>query len=180
MPHRLPSILSAHDLPVAELTAARLDGELFRVDDAFAPVDEIEQPAHRAAAVRASVPDRLIAEQRSAAWIWGALDLPPTHHELCIATGVRSHSPGVAWMRIREVVVDPSEVIVIAGLQVTTPLRTIVDLARFSPMFGEAEKRMVAWLMQHHGLGLADCEADIDRRRNLPGKRRALARLRRL
>jgi len=180
MPHRLPPVLSALDLPVAELAAARLDGELFRIDDAFAPVDEIEQPSHRAQALRAALPDRLIAEQRSAAWIWGALPAPPAHHELCVTAGVRTRSPGITWMRVREVVIESSEIATIGDQQVTTPLRTVVDLARFSTVFGEAEELMSRWLMRHHGFGAADCIDGMDRRRNLSNKRQAIARLRRL
>jgi hypothetical protein len=180
MPQRLPSVLSAYDLPIAELSAARLDGELFRIDDCFAPVDEIEQPQHRAKALRAGLPDRLIAEQRSAAWIWGALDAPPTTHELCAAIGARTRSPSVSWMKLREVVIEPQEITTIDGMQLTTPLRTVVDLARFSARFGEAEELMVAWLMRHHGFTVADCLDDMNRRRNLPNKRKAIARLGRL
>ncbi|MCU1578643.1 MAG: hypothetical protein JWP19_847 [Rhodoglobus sp.] len=180
MPQRLPPVLSVHDLPVAELAAARLDGELFRIDDCFAPVDEIEQPAHRARALRAALPERLIAEQHSAAWVWGALEAPPLHHELCVATGARASSPGVGWMHVREVVIDPSEIATLDGMQVTTPLRTSIDLARFSATFGESEELVIAWLMRHHGFGVADCVDDMQRRRNLPNKRRAAARLARL
>jgi len=180
MPPRLPPVLSFHDLPVAELAAARLDGELFRIDDCFAPVDEIEQPQHRAGALRAVLPERLIAEQRSAAWIWGALDAPPTHHELCVTAGARTRSPGIGWMRVREVVIEPAEIATVAGLQLTTPLRTAVDLARFSADFGEAEELMVAWLMLHCSFGVIDCVDDMQRRRNLPNKRQAIARLKNL
>ncbi|CAN5360054.1 hypothetical protein BH11ACT4_BH11ACT4_03830 [soil metagenome] len=180
MPQRLPPVLSPHDLPLAELTAARLDGELFRIDDAFAPVDEIDQPSLRAGALRAVVPERLIAEQRSAAWIWGALDAPPIRHELCVTAGARTRSPGVSWMHVREVVIEPAELATIAGLQLTTPLRTVVDLARFSTEFGEAEALVCTWLMRRHGFGIADCLDDMDRRRNLPNKRQAADRLRRL
>lgn len=180
MPHRLPPVLSVHDLPLAELAAARLDGELFRVDGCFAPVDEIEQPVHRAGALRAMLPEQLIAEQRSAAWVWGALSAPPVHHELCVTAGIRMRSPGIGWMRVREVVIGPAEIATVAGLPVTTPLRTAVDLARFSVEFGETEELMVAWLMRHFAFEPADCVDDMNRRRNLPGKLQAIRRLSRL
>ncbi|MEP6480534.1 MAG: type IV toxin-antitoxin system AbiEi family antitoxin [Rhodoglobus sp.] len=177
MSQRLPHVLSGHDLPLAELLAARLDGELFRVDECFAPVDEIEQPTHRAGALSAILPERLIAEQRSAAWVWGALDTPPARHELCVVAGTRTRSPGVSWMRLREVVIEPGELTTIGGLQLTTPLRTVVDLARFSANFGEAEELIVQRLLHAHGLTRQQCLDDLERRRNLPNKRQALARL---
>jgi hypothetical protein len=177
MPQRLPTVLSSTDLPLPELHAARLDGELFRVDDAFAPVDEIERPLHRAQALRATLPDRLIAEQRSAAWVWGALDAPPAQHELCVLAGTRTRAAGVSWMHVREVVLDPGDLALVGGMQVTTALRTAVDLARFSTAFGEAEGLIVRWLMRHHGFDVDDCRAELDRRRNLPNKRQAITRL---
>lgn len=177
MPQRLPPVLSSLDLPLPELLAARLDGELFRVDDCFTPVDEIEQPRHRARAAHAGLSGRLIAEQLSAAWIWGALELPPRPHQFCVALGARIHHPTGRGMTLREVVIEPTEVAVLDGHQVTTPLRTIVDLARFSPVFAELEHSVVTRLMALGGFGLQHCLEDIDRRRNLPNKRQAIERL---
>ncbi len=177
MPQRLPPVLSPGDLPIAELSAARLDGELFGVDACFAPVDEIEQPAHRAAALRAMAPDRLIVEQHSAAWVWGALDRPPAIHEFCVAAGARVRVLGVRWMRVREVIIDANEVTMIAGVQLTTPLRTVVDLARFSAEFGPSESSAVTRLLRTGGFSLADCLDEMNRRRNLPNKRQAAERL---
>jgi hypothetical protein len=177
MPLRLPPVLSRHDLPIAELAAARLDGELYRIDDCFSPVDEIEQPRHRARALGARLRDRLIAEQRSAAWIWGAIDSPPTHHELCAAIGARVRPPGVSWMTVREVVISPDEIATIEGILVTTPLRTAVDLARFSDTFESREAQIIRRLMRSGGFDIADCLDSMDRRRNLPNKRQAAHRL---
>ena len=170
---RLPPVLSADDLPVPELAAARLDGELFAVGDCFSPVDEIEQPRHRAAALHAGQSERLVAEQLSAAWVWGALDSPPVHLQFCVATGARvSHSPA-RWMTLREVVIEPHEIVDFGGPLVTTPLRTVVDLVRFSERFGAREVEVVRRL----AAPLDDAARLIAGRRNLPNKRRALARL---
>ena len=177
MTQRLPPVLSSTDLPLAELLAARLDGELFRVDDCFCPVDEVEQPSHRARALGAGMSDRLIAEQRSAAWVWGALERPPQPHQLCSAMGARVRPPGAGWVTSREVVIEPWEIVTLAGVLVTTPLRTAVDLARSSLSFGEPEARMVRWLMVHHDFTVRDCLDDMSRRRNLPNKRQATDRL---
>ena len=170
----LPPILSAADLPAPELSAARLDGELFAVGACFAPVDEIEQPLHRAAALHAGQSGRLIAEQLSAAWVWGALDAPPAHLQFCAATGARvSHSPA-RWMTVREVVIEPDDIVAFGPALVTTPLRTAVDLVRFSSTFGAREIQVVRRL----GSSLEAASRLIGERRNLPNKRQALARLR--
>jgi len=170
MIQRLPPVLSSADLPMAELLAARLDGELFRVDAGFAAVDEIEQPHHRAAALHAGLSDRLIAEQLSAAWIWGALDTPPASHTLCAAIGARVGHAHPPWMSVREVVIDAAEIVSIDGYLVTSPLRTALDLARFSERFDPD-------IVRRLDVDPLECSAEIERRKNLPGKLRALERL---
>jgi len=174
MPLRLPPVLSPVDLPEAELSAARLDGELFRVGDCFSPIDEIENPVHRARALSAGLSDRLIAEQTSAAWIWGAQSTPPQQHQLCVAIDARVGRFGGGRLAVREVVIEPSEVVSLDGMLVTVPLRTAVDLARFGTTF---DASVVNSLMRIGGFTVADCLADLDRRRNLPNKRRAQQRL---
>ncbi|MES2170071.1 MAG: type IV toxin-antitoxin system AbiEi family antitoxin [Actinomycetota bacterium] len=173
---RLPAVLSTHDLPSAELQAARLDGELFAIDECFSPIDEIEQRRHRAASLAAIVPDRLIAEQHSAAWVHGALLHAPARHEFCADTRARVRPAG-ARFALREVVIDDSDLMELGGMSVTTPLRTVLDLARFSSEFGEAERQVTRALMVCGRFGFIDCVSALDRRRNLPGKRQAIARL---
>lgn len=176
MTPRLPPVLSPADLPLAELLAARLDGELFGVGAAFAPVDEVERPLHRAASLAGTNP-RLIAEQRTAAWIWGALPDPPTRHEFCSTLSERVAHPTSRWLAVREVVLDADDLAVLAGRQVTTPLRTCVDLARFSPSFGEQERSIVRGLSSAHAFGMSELRRLLDRRRNLPHKALATERL---
>lgn len=175
---RLPLVLSAHDLPVAELCAARLDGEVFALDACFCPVDELEASAHRGAALAAVLPDRVIAEQRSAAWIWGAIEQPPAQHELCASVESRVRPAAATHICVREVVIEQIDLSWIGGMRVTTPLRTAVDLARFSVHFDATERHIVRRLMELGDFGLTECLRDMDRRRNLPNKRRAASRLR--
>jgi hypothetical protein len=177
MSPRLPLVLSPIDLPIVELQAARLDGELFRIDDAYACIDEIEQPTHRASSLKAGLPERLIAEQHTAAWVWGVLARPPLHHEFCVPHAARVRGPGGGWLRVREVVIPQSDIMVLDGMPVTSPLRTAVDLARFSAHFGKVEETIVTGLMQRFGFTLADCQRHMNSRRNLPGKLQACVRL---
>ncbi|MBK4346765.1 type IV toxin-antitoxin system AbiEi family antitoxin [Lacisediminihabitans changchengi] len=170
---RLASVLSPADLPSAELQAARLDGELYRVDECFSPIDQPTGLHHRALALAAITPRRLIAELHSAAWVWGALDQPPSRHRLCADITARTRPP-IGPAILREVVVDATDVVTLGPLRITTPLRTAVDLARLDP---EPHREVITRLFAIGGFGLADCEALIQRRRNLPDKRRALRRL---
>jgi hypothetical protein len=173
---RLAPVLHVGDLPLAELCAARLDGQLVAVDGAFCPVDTGISPVERAAAASRDWSSRLIAEQLSAAWIWGALLDPPARHQLCASSAERARSPGAP--QAREVVIDQDEIARLGGARVTTPLRTVADIARFSQAFGETEAGIIRRLMLLDGVTLDDCRSALDRRRNLPGKTLAWARIR--
>lgn len=171
---RLATVLTALDLPLAELHALRLDGEVFAIDGAFAPIDQPEGPVERAAALAAYCQQRLIAEQRTAAWVWGASPLAPARHELCASIASRTRPSGRGRIVVREVKIDDDELVVLGGVRVTTPLRTIVDLARFQTEFDSA---LVGRLMAMRGLSAELCVREVHRRRNLPRKKLALARL---
>ncbi len=171
-------VLSPADLPLAELTAVRLDGELYAIDGCFSPIDEPEDAARRALALAAGFPGRLIAEQRTAAWVHGVLPSPPGRHQFCVDIASRARPPIDAHLLVREVVLGPGDLVHLGGMPVTSPLRTVADLARVSPGFGAAERSIVRGLMRLGGHTLADCAALLDRRRNLPGKRAALSRVR--
>lgn len=175
---RLAPVLFVGDLPLAELHAARLDGELVLLDEAFAPIDQVADPAARARSLFRAWPPRLIAEQRTAAWIWGALLDAPARHQLCTSVGARARPPSPLRSVVREVVIEADEVATLAGLRVTSPLRTIADLARFSPLFDEPDALVVRGLLRLGALTLDDCRAALERRRNLPAKRLAWCRIR--
>ena len=171
---RLASVLSARDLPVAELHALKLDGQLTALDECFIAIDQPAGLAQRARSLALYCDDRLIVEQHSAAWVWGALQNPPARHELCASVGARSRSVHPHRLLVREVVIAETDHVDVAGVRVTTPLRTAGDLARFAEHFDLA---VVERLLESAGLTVADCVADLDSRRNLPRKRIALERL---
>jgi hypothetical protein len=174
---RLPPVLTTADLPLAELCAARLDGEVFAIDSCFSPIDQFESPRLRAAAISSQWPYRLIAEQHSAAWVLGASDSLPTRHDLCADIRARARPTSVRLANVREVVIEPHEIVRIGALDVTGPLRTVVDLARFSRDFGEAERLMCSRLMRMGVFGFEECTEVLLRRRNLPNKNLALRRI---
>jgi hypothetical protein len=177
MSPRLESILCSVDLPEAELQAARLDGELYAISECFSPIDVISDRELRGRSLSLMLPQRVIAEQLTAAWVLGATPFPPHPHQLCADVGARVRSPGTGRANVREVVIDAAELLSFGGLRVTTPLRTVVDLGRFAE-FGDHERGVIRSLMTMGGFGVDECEAAMNRRRNLPGKAKALARIR--
>ncbi len=178
MPTRLSPVLSRLELAEAELHAARLDGELFAIGDCFSPIDEIECSRYRARSLLPLPSSRLVAERATAAWVLGAADRRPDRHQFCTDIAARIRVLTELRLDVREVVIDDAEILTVDGLRVTTPLRTAIDLARFSTSFGPDDREVIHTLMTLGGFGEDECATAINRRRNLPQKQRALARIR--
>jgi hypothetical protein len=177
MSPRLAPVLSVLDLPLAELCSARLDGEVYEVDACYSPVDELASPWLRAAALAAQVPSRLIAERSTAAWVHVAVRTPPRTHEYCVDTVARCHPPALRNVRIREVVLDERDTVVLAGLRVTTPLRTLCDIARTVADLTPRHENACLGLLALPGVTAAAAREHLAGCGALPDKRRALARL---
>ena len=78
-------------LSPAELSAARLDGDVVELGDAYIPADAVETQALRAGSLHALLGDTLAATHLSAAWILGAIDEPPSRHTVQRAVAHRLH-----------------------------------------------------------------------------------------
>jgi hypothetical protein len=177
MPRLLTPVLTTTEFDPAELAAIVLDGEGYRVADGVAPLDEVPGPLIRAAALVAQLPPRLIAEQHTAAWVWGAQQRPPLRLEVCSNISARTRPSLDSALSVREVVLEHDDTVQLGDLVVTTPLRTATDLARFVSEWTDDETRIVRELSRLGGFGIHDCVRLMNRRRNLPGKRVALERL---
>lgn len=180
MTHRLPAVLSTADLPGAELCAASLDGELVPLAGCFTVVDLPEQAASRARALATGLTGRVIIERLSAAWVFGATSDPPTPPQFCSAADARAKPATLRRLTVREVVIDDDETVMLDGIRVTSPLRTACDLVRSSEDFDLARQLVVLRLLGLCHASVDECITLLDRRRNLPGKKRTLARLRSL
>jgi hypothetical protein len=127
---RLPAVLGTDDLPLAELCAARLDGELVLVGTGWCPVDEPDLPSLRAAAVAPRLPAPLIVERGSAAWVHGAVPLPPSVVECCVPHDERVAARTDPTRTVREVVITDAEIVEVGGIRCTSIERTAFDLLR--------------------------------------------------
>jgi hypothetical protein len=177
MPRVVASVLDSGDLPLAELCAARLDGEVYAVDDCFAAMDEVNATAVRAAVVARTAPRRAIAELETALWIYGILQHPPARHRFCINVAERARSPQSSRFTVRECVIRPGDVVRVAGTPITSALRTTVDILRTSAQFGRDEQSAVTDLLSLGELGVDECEERLRSQPSAPGNRRALERL---
>ncbi|RUR00733.1 hypothetical protein [Labedella endophytica] len=166
------------EFSVAELSAARIDGEVVAVGDGFAPVGLPVDVRHRAAALAADVPLGYTLVGRSAAWVHGASARCPVPVE------IGGSGPAARWarpyrsvrtMRIRD---DHRLVVVVGriGVPVLSPVATVIDLARLDPTPSEAA--LMTAVVRRCRLTRESLLDSLDDWTHLPGKRHIAERLR--
>ncbi|MHC2186028.1 hypothetical protein ACVLV4_001675 [Rathayibacter agropyri] len=143
---RLPAVLLPGHLPLAELCAARLDGEVVGLDEGFLVADLPLGVPERLAALAAILPRGAVADRLSAAWVYGALHDPPQVHSASVDRRHRLRPPLSSRLRCHEVLLDDGDVLVHNDTAVTTAVRTLIDLAR--TVGGESLIRAVALATQ--------------------------------
>jgi len=154
MSPRLAPVLSPADLPVAELCSARLDGELYGIGDGWCPIDEPDDARTRSLAAALLVPPRAVAERMTAAWIHGAAPAP-ARQQYCVDARCRVKMILSPRIQLREVTLADDDVVALPGIRVTTPLRTLADIAG-DPSLDDAEAvAALGRLMARFGLEAA-------------------------
>lgn len=170
---RLPAVLADDDLSPVELQAARLDGEVYDLAGAFCLIGELETPAHRARAVLGARSSRLIADLRTAAWVWGAAR-EPERHEFAVTPDARARLAPAAHASVREIVFEPGDVVDLDGHRVTSAIRTVVELARRPDDY---DPELVREVCSVGDVGVGDALDLLAARPGIPGKRLAEQRL---
>ncbi|MFB2581984.1 type IV toxin-antitoxin system AbiEi family antitoxin [Herbiconiux sp. P15] len=179
-PPALPFVLDSRSLPAVELAAARLDGAVRRLGDAFLPLDVRETPALRAATIAHLVPPGLVLERRSAAWLLGAHPHFSLPLQLCVPSTRRIRYQRAAEHMVRQVRVGEAECVGIGGLTTTGPERTALDLVRWEAVFDRAAAMAVSTLLLAAEATPDDAIRRLGCTPHLPHKHRALDRLRSL
>jgi hypothetical protein len=144
---RIPTVLGTADLPIAELCAARIDGDLTALHGAYVPLDEPDLPELRATALAVGLDRSLILDRRSAAWVHGAAAAPPRVPQLCRSSGKRGTiRPGAP--PVRELVIAVDELVEVAGVPCTSRARTAYDLLRDPDEPGDEVEQIVGRLIE--------------------------------
>ncbi|MFF7292556.1 type IV toxin-antitoxin system AbiEi family antitoxin [Microbacterium sp. NPDC008134] len=159
-------------LTLTELTAARLDGDVVDIGDAYIPADLIEGADVRAASIAAIVPSGTAVCGPSAVWVHGACDEAPNPHHLRRAVTRRIRAVQSPRVRYHDTPLPSEDVLVIGGIPVTSPQRTLVDLALRSHR--EPELDRWARMLAAHDPGLIVIARERVRAlQRVPGSRRA-------
>lgn len=174
---RLPPVLGTDDLPLAELCAARLDGELIVIGTGWCPVDEPDLPSLRAAAVAPRLPAPLIVERRSAAWVHGALPSPPSVTECCVPHDERIAARTDPTRTVREVAISDIEIVEFGGIRCTSIERTAFDLLRDATADDRSAVAAVRALVAIAPRAARGVRDRIEAAHRLPHKALALRRL---
>lgn len=159
-----------------ELSAARLDGLVFEVDDAYMPADLPEDAAARAVAVSPLVAPGYAASGPTAAWIHGIGDRSPQRHHIQRLSPQRQRVVPMRKVVVHESRLSPDDVQAINTMRVTTPLRTMTDLAIRSARDAECASWLRACAGPWRDLLRPTLEHIVSRPR-MPGKRGAVAAL---
>lgn len=171
--------LPGRRLSLTELTAARIDGHVVEVGDAYVPADLVEGPDVRAASVAVLVRPGTAAWGPTAAWIHGAGDAPPSVHHVkrCVDRRLRPRTDG--RLVFHDTLLPVSQTALLGGIRVATPVRTMVDLATAL----HRDPRMLTW-MERLALTRSDLVAQaadaLNRTSRVPGTRTGRAALERL
>jgi hypothetical protein len=164
-------------LSSAELACARLDGDVVEVGDAYMPADAVETRELRAGSLRERVPPTLAVARESAAWVHGAVPDAPARHTVQRRSPVRLHHVIDPRLSYRDQPLGPEAAVMVGGVWVTTPARTLADLVR-ALHGGEPVRRHVEALLQWR-VGLAqEAMAVLESGSTVHYKRPALAFLR--
>ncbi|MFD6134032.1 hypothetical protein [Isoptericola sp. NPDC056618] len=157
------------------------DGSLEAVrDDAAVVAGTTVTPVLRAVLLAGSLPAGAVAAGRTAAWVHagGRAGTRSAEH-LDVAYAAGGHRPelwgaGLVW----QAPMLRGDVVELAGVRVTAPLRTVVDVAVHVP--GEEDAaRLARDVADSCGLALPDAAALLERRARVVGRpraRRVLAR----
>lgn len=162
-----------------ELSAARIDGHVIEVGDAYVPADLIEGADVRASSIAPLVRQGTAASGPTAAWIHGAGDTAPSVHHVRRCVDRRLRPVTSSRLVFHDTLLPASDVSVIGGIAVSLPVRTMVDLATTL----HRDPRVLTWMSR---LATAcpevpeEAHAALSGMRRVPGSRAGLAVLTRL
>ncbi|WP_221584427.1 SAM-dependent methyltransferase [Microbacterium sp. G2-8] len=130
-------------LSVAELSAARLDGDIVAVGrNAYAAVDQPHNDMVRANVARPVIPAGFAAVGRTAAWIHGALQAEPDPHHAQRLESTPAKRHWATGVVLHDWPLPEVDTVSIARVTVATIERTFYDVARAS--FADADDALAA------------------------------------
>lgn len=174
----LPTVIDDDELPPAVLQALALDGELYRIGDAYRVVDLPVFAESRANALRAHCRQGQVLAGHSAAWVWGVVARQPERHETILPAGTpvgHLSSATCPDLSARTRRLGAQDVVRFGLVGVTSLRRTAIDLLCGRELSLAQDE--LAELVRLADPGPRTLRAELVSRRRLGGRGIALARL---
>lgn len=168
--------LPGERLTLPELSAARIDGHLVELGEGYVPADLVEGPGVRADAVATLISPGTAASGPTAAWIHGAGDAPPSPHHVRRTVDHRIRPRTHRRLVYHDTFVPAADLVRIGRIEVTTALRTMIDLA----LAVHRDPALLRWLraLAECAPGLAEeAKTALSSMTRVPGTRTGLAAL---
>jgi len=161
-------------LALSELSAACLDGLLVPLGEGFMPADAVETAWMRARSLLPLLGERWAGVRLTAAWVHGGIPTEPTRHHLQRVVTRRTRAHDGTRAVYHDVRLPPADTTSLAGVHLSTPGRTLADLARSDDEHQRAAA--VAWAASDPR-ARSDARAWLDRHPTFPYGRRGIALL---
>lgn len=140
-------------------------------DDAAVPARVPLTPDVRAAALAARVPAHAVLAGRTAAWVHTGVPRPRSGDPVELAFGSGRHRPEVwAGVRVWQGPGLVADSVLLGGVRVTTPVRTVVDVALREP---PAQAVAIVLALARAGADLDAAGRQLERRVRVVGRPRA-------
>lgn len=160
--------------PPALRSAELLRGSLVRCGPGLRGVGWPETPRVRLAALAPWLAHGEVATHLTAAWVWGAAHRPGRPLQVTVRAKRRRRRPDTEWLRVYELRYAEEDTHRFGDFQVTTPLRTTLDLL-YAEGFGRSERVACRLLSRAVDGGASSVLAELRARRR-PHRRAALER----
>lgn len=171
------SVLRLDTLPLAVLSAERLNGTVFPVGMFFAPLIGSDTRLARLSTALVPYQDGVVFSGRTAAWVWGVLREPRLPIEYSVDAKRRMQIHSAAPHQKRELCFSGDDVVTLSGYQITTPLRTVFDLLLAQPVLTRELRVACRLLLTFEGVSRQAVLEKLEHSPRIPHTRRLRERL---
>ena len=138
---RIENFFAGEAISVAELSALKLDGEVYELGDRFVPVDTVESPQTKAEMVLARNEDFFCISGLSALWVSGLIR-EPRRHELALLSTKRPTDVLLVQRDVRDLGDLVGKTTCFAGRHCLKALDALIEVLR-NPKVATAEVKDV-------------------------------------
>lgn len=173
---RFDALFTPEAFTIAELSALKLDGEVYAVGDRHIPVDRGTTPRTKAQAVLPTNEEYFCISGMSALWVNG-LTFEPRRHELALWSSKRPTDDLLSQREVRDLGDLGGKTTCFEGRQCLNVLDALIEVLR-NPKVAEADiKGVLTHVSTHDHKLIAEARMKLEESTRVPFTNMALARL---